>query len=78
MVVTVPDVAESFLIFLRSSLTAFLLVSQTFSPRLTNSRHLFLSCARYTMQLEAIPKDSMETTRVSLKSVLWPPWEHLL
>ena len=53
MVVTVP-----FLSFLRSSVAAFLLVSQTFVPRLTSSHNLFLSYARYSWQLARYQKNS--------------------
>ena len=68
MVAAVADVAVPFLIFLRGSVAAFLLVSQTFIPRLTTSCHLCLSCARYSKQLRFITKDFTETFRVSLRS----------
>ena len=53
-----------FLNVLRSSVAAFLLVSLSFVPCLTTSRHLSLFCARYSRQLEAIPKDFMETSSI--------------
>ena len=69
-----------FLSFLRSSVAAFLLVSQTFAPRLTTARHLSLSYARNTRQLGAIPKDFMETFSVHQRDLgrfFWPLWERL-
>ena len=75
MVATVADVSVPFLSFLCSSVAVFLLVSQTFSPRLTTSHHLSLSWARYSRQLGVIPKDFMETFSVSLKHFFWPPWK---
>ena len=66
MVAAVADVAVPFLSFLRSSVAAFLLVSQTFAPCLTTSRHLSLSCTRYSWQLRLIPKDFIETLTVCL------------
>ena len=48
MVAVVANVAVPFLSFLHSSVAALLLCSQTFAPRLTTSRHLSLSCARYS------------------------------
>ena len=39
MVAAMTDVPVPFLSFLRSSVATFLLVSQTFAPRLTTSRH---------------------------------------
>ena len=77
MVMTVANVAVPFLSFLRSSVAAFLLASQTFVSCLTTSRHLSLSCARYFKQLRVTPKDFMETFSVSLKRFFWPPWECL-
>ena len=74
MVAAVADVAVPFLSFLRSSVAAFLLTSQTFAPRLTTSRLLFLCRTRYSMQLRAILKDLMDTFNVSLKRFSWPPW----
>ena len=57
----------SFLTFLCSSVVGFLLISQTFTPRLTYSLYLSLSCTRYSRQFGATPKDSRETLSVSLK-----------
>ena len=68
---------SAFLCFPCSSVTAFLLVSQTFALRLTTSRHLSLSCARYSRQLGTIPKGFMETFSVSLNCLFWRLWERL-
>ena len=78
MVAAVADVAVPFLSFLRSSVTAFLLASYTFTPRLTTSRHFSLFCPRYSKQLGVTPKDFMETFSVSFKCFFWPPWERLV
>ena len=78
MVAEEADVALPFLSFLCSSVATFLLVSQTFTPCLTTSRHLSLSCATYSRELGAIMKYYMETFWVSLKRFFWPLWERLL
>ena len=67
----VANMALPFLSFLHSSVAAFLLVSQTFAPRLTTSRHFSLFCNRYSRQLGAMPKYLMESFSVSLKSVFF-------
>ena len=77
MVAAVADVALFSKVLLPSSAAAFLLVSQTFAPRLTTSRHLSQYCARYSKQLRVIPKDFMEIFSVFLKCFFWLPWECL-
>ena len=57
--------------------SVFLLVWHTLLSRLITSHHLSPSYARYSCQLEAIPKDFIETFRVSLKSFFWLPWERM-
>ena len=42
---------SAFLSFLHSSVATFLLASQTFTPCLTTSRHLSLSCTKYSRLL---------------------------
>ena len=49
-----------------------------FCSNLTTSHYLSLSCARFSSQLGAIPKDFMETFSVSFKRFFWRPWSACL